>query len=296
MILSNTSYPITYHLPLRNAVDIMSGAGFDAIDFSAGNEEYYGDTHNKEFYLELKKYAESKGIFFNQAHAPTPSAVESKEESEIKFRNIVGSMRNASYLGAKTIVVHPIKHLRYDFEENTERLFEYNMEFYNRLIPYCEEYGVRVALENLWQKEKPGWDKITHSVCSRPEEFIRYIDTLNSDWLTACLDIGHAQLVCEDPANFIKALGNKRLTCLHVHDVNGMIDSHDPPYFGVVDWDRVMKALVEIDYQGDFTFEVCGEFFKSKLIELSPVYMRMIADTGRFLLNKYNKFKEELSR
>lgn len=294
MLLSNTSGPITYHLPLKSAVDIMADAGFDAIDFSAGKEEDYSDIHGKEYFTELKNYAESKGLIFNQAHAPTPSAVDSKEESEIKFKNIVGAMRNASYLGVKNIIVHPIRYLRY--EENKERLFEENMEFYNRLIPYCEEYGIRVGLENLWQYEKVGWGKINPSVCSRPEEFIRYIDTLNNDCFIACLDIGHAQLVCEDPANFIKALGNKRLKALHVHDVDGMLDSHDPPYFGVVDWDRVLKALIEADYQGDFTFEVCGEFFKSKLIELSPVYMKMIADTGRFLLNKYDKFKEEMGR
>ena len=295
MLLSNTSCPITYHLPLKNAIDIMADAGFDAIDFSAGKEEDYGDSHNKEYYLEMKKYAESKGLIFNQAHAPTPSAVASEEESKIKFKNIVGAMRNASYLGVKNIVVHPIKFLYYDFGENTERLFELNMEFYTRLIPYCEEYGIHVALENLWQTEKVGWGKINHSVCSRPEEFIRYIDTLNNDCFVACLDIGHAQLVCENIPNFIKALGNKRLKALHVHDVDGIIDSHDPPYFGVVDWDRVLKALVEVGYSGDFTFEVCGEFFKSKLIELSPVYMRLIADTGRFLLDKYNKYKKELA-
>ena len=28
-----------------------------------------------------------------------------------------------------------------------EQLFEINMDFYNRLKPYCEEYGIKVALE-----------------------------------------------------------------------------------------------------------------------------------------------------
>ena len=291
MLLSNTANPITYHLPLKDAVDIMADAGFDAIDFSAGKPEFYTDVQGRDYFVELRKYAENKGIVFNQAHAPTPSAVESREESEIKFQNIVGAMRNASYLGIENIVVHPIKHLRYDYAENTERLFEYNMEFYNRLIPYCEEYGMKVALENLWQTEKTGWQKISHSVCSRPQEFIRYLDELNNDCFIACLDIGHAQLVCEDPSEFIRALGNKRLKALHVHDVDGVIDSHDPPYFGVVDWDKVLKALIEIDYQGDFTFEVCGEFFKGKSIELMPINMRLVADTGRFLLKKYENFK-----
>ena len=50
------------------------------------------------------------------------------------------------------------------------------MKFYKSLIPYCEEYGIKVAVENMWQY--PGM--ISHSTCSRPEEFIRYIDELDS--------------------------------------------------------------------------------------------------------------------
>ena len=37
------------------------------------------------------------------------------------------------------------------------------------------------------------------------------------------------------------ALGNKRLLCLHVHDVDGIDDLHTLPYFGITDWDKVME-------------------------------------------------------
>ena len=108
MILSNTTCHITYHLPLKDTIDVMARAGFDGMDFSAGNEEYYSDIHDKNFYLEMKKYAEDKGLVFNQAHAPTMPPVFDMKECEVRYKRIVGAMRNASYLGAKSIIVHPI--------------------------------------------------------------------------------------------------------------------------------------------------------------------------------------------
>ena len=73
------------------------------------------------------------------------------------------------------------------------------MKFYRRLLPYCEEYGIKIAVENMWQY--PGM--ISHSTCSRPEEFIQYVDGISSQWAVACLDIGHTVLVREQPDEFI---------------------------------------------------------------------------------------------
>ena len=169
---------------------------------------------------------------------------------------------------------------------NAEKLFEYNMVFYKSLIPYCEEYGIKVAVENMWQYPK----MISHSTCSRPDEFIRYIDELNSEWIVGCLDIGHSVLVREDPADFIRKLGDKRLQCLHIHDVDGNDDLHTLPYFGITDWESVMSALAEIDYKGDFTYETDG-FLQNKPKELLPDFVRLMEKTGRYMIKRFDELK-----
>ena len=123
--------------------------------------------------------------------------------------------------------------------------------------------------------------------------FIKYIDTLDSDCFTACLDVGHAKLCCEDPAAFVKALGKKRLGALHVHDVDGIRDLHTLPYFGMGNWDKFTKALAEIDYEGDFTYE-SGNFDFGKPKELYTCYEKLAVETGRFLINKINGYKKEV--
>lgn len=293
MRLSTTTDVLADKFDLNKAIDIISASGYDAADFSNFKQEYYTDAHNEEFYTELRKYAEDKGIVFNQSHAPFPSTVTDELKNEEIFAHITTAMKHASLLGIKTIIVHPCQHIQHADDNNAEILFEYNMNFYKKLIPYCEEYDIRVALENMWQIQNynGGWRKIIPSTCARPAEFIRYLDELNNDCFVACLDIGHATLVCENVPDFIKALGNKRLQALHVHDVDGVVDSHTLPFFGVTEWDKVMKALADIDYKGDLTFEA-DSFFKGKPLEIYPDCAMFMAKTGRYLVNKFNEYKK----
>lgn len=288
MKLSSTTDKLQEKFGIYKAVDILSEAGYDAIDFSQFNEEIYASTYGKEYYTEIRKYAEDKGLFFNQSHAPFSSSFTDEEKTAKRFDEIVTAIKRASYLGVKNIIVHPCQHLKYDVEGNPEKLFEYNMEFYKKLIPYCEEFDIRVALENMWQYT----GMINHSTCSRPEEFVRYIDELNNDSFVACLDIGHAALVREDIGDFIKILGNKRLRCLHVHDVDGTNDSHTLPYFGSINWEKVMKALAEIDYKGELTFEA-DSFMDNKPDILLPDCAKLMAKTGKHLVSQFENYKKQ---
>ncbi len=282
MKLSTTTVPLRNHFNLKETIDILAEAGFDAVDFSQTSKEFYEEKPNKNYYAEIRKYTEDKGLCFNQSHAPFHSSSENEEWNKKRFNEIATSIERASYLGIKKLIVHPCQHLIYDIDGNPEKLFEYNMKFYTDLIPYCEEYGVNVALENMWQSTG---SIINHSTCSTPEEFIRYLDELNNSCFVACLDIGHAALVREDIAEFIKKLGKDRLKCLHVHDVDGTDDLHTLPYYGSINWDKVMGALKEIGYTGEFTYE--ADCFMTKLPkELMADAARFMCKVGKHLIGK----------
>ena len=288
LLSSSNSQFLRYGLTCEQAVDVMHQAGFDAIDFSLHvSPEYYGEQTDsvefKERMLALRALAESKGMVFNQAHAPEGSSSKDMDWTVRRFHDIRRAIRNASYLGIKVVVVHPVQHLAYCEPGVPEQLFEMNMKFYNALKPYADEAGVKIGVENMWQM--PGGIKIDHSTCSSPEEFVRYIDTLNSDTFVACLDIGHAPLVGVDPAALIRALGKERLKALHVHDVDGKDDLHTLPFMSKINWNSVTEALKEIGYEGDFTYE-CGEFFRNIPKELMIPAARFSADVGRYLIDK----------
>lgn len=287
MLLSSSHAQFARKMSTEEAIDLMADAGFDAIDFSFHlKSEYHSEDTDgdagKVMFTEWRKRAEARGLVFNQAHAPEGSSFTDMDRTVQRFHEICRAIRNASYLKVPIIVVHPVQHLPYCEAGVPEQLFEMNMKFYNALKPYCEEYGVRIGIENMWQQPN---GKIDHSTCSRPEEFVRYIDSLNSEWFVACLDIGHAALVDVDPCELIRALGKDRLKALHVHDVDGIDDLHTLPYFSKIHWDSVCAALKEIGYTGDLTFEA-GNFVNPLPTELASPAAKFMVATGRHLIDK----------
>ncbi len=290
MLLSTSISHIAEKTSVREAIKMVHQAGFDAYDMGlVAMKKDEDHIFNSPQYLEeaksIRAFADSLGIVCNQAHAPFASSCGDAEKDEIMFHKIVRSMEIAAVLGAKIIVVHPKQHLTY--ADHGEELFEMNMEFYKRLIPYCEKFGIRVATENMWQRN-PASAAITDSTCSRSWEFNKYLDTLDSEWITGCLDLGHVSLVSDKIPEFIRDMGQHRLQALHVHDTDGKRDAHMLPFSQGMDYLAIAKALGEIDYQGDFTFEADWHFVNTPA-ELLPAACRYACQVGRFLINEIEK-------
>ena len=287
MILSTSTGALADSFGNEAAIEMLTKAGFDAFDFSlfkmSHDENYEMNGPNyREFAWKLRKKADLLGIRCNQAHAPFPSSYGEPLKDEIAFNKIVGAMEIASILGAKIIIVHPKQHLEY--AENVEKLKQMNMKFYQSLIPYCKKYNIKVAIENMWQYQKNN-KNIIESTCARAKEFCDYIDTINSEWVVAYLDVGHAYLVGADIAEFIRKLGG-RLQALHIHDVDGFKDSHNLPFMEKIDFKPVLAALKEIGYKGDFTFEA-DEFLKRVPKGLMLQTAKYMCAVGRFLISEY---------
>lgn len=272
------------------AIRMLAEAGFDAFDFSFfpmfDNPEYPMNGENfRDYAKSLRAVADEAGIPCNQAHAPFASGTGKEEDDERRFRAIVRSMEAASILGAKVIVVHPKHHLPY--MTHAAELKQMNIEFYRRLAPYCEKFGIKAACENMWQRN-PVTDRIIDSTCSRPGEFCDYIDEVGSPWVVGCLDVGHVALTDEDLGGFVRAMGPKRLQALHVHDNDFLEDSHTMPFTMKIDFSALVTALAEIGYEGDFTLEA-DHFLEKFPLPLVPEALKLLYKTGRFLADQAGK-------
>lgn len=268
----------------EQAVRMLAKSGFDAIDWSffymADDENVWNTDGWREHALHLRAVAEECGIGFSQAHAPFPTSRGEEPFDTVIRQKILRAMEAAAVLGVQNIVVHPRHHIPY--AKNKAQLFEENVALYRGLIPYCEQFGIRVCCENMWQYDN-NRRIIIDSACSQPEEFCAMLDTIDSPWIVGCLDIGHCALVGVDPADFIRALGNKRLQALHVHDVDHLHDCHTLPYIQKLDWNGITAALAEIGYDGDFTFEA-DQFLEAFPPELRQDASILMERTGRHLI------------
>lgn len=239
----------------ERAIEAYAKAGFDCYDLSMfamakwSNKEgrYLMEDHpfHGPDYLayvrRLRRVADSFGITCNQSHAPYPSHV---EQVNSYFERALECTAEA---GGKICIIHPM----------CFATVEENAEFYGKLLPVAKSYGVRIATENMWNWDKEE-DHAIPCACSTAENFVTHVDAVNDPYLVACLDIGHAEMkgLGTSAVEMIHALGKERLRALHIHDNDKWHDSHRLPFTMDIDFAPIVKALKDIDYQGDFTLEV----------------------------------------
>lgn len=278
MILSSNIFRFNNEFGIKKTIDIFSEAGFKGIDFGLDIPMYVAE-NNKDFFTDIKRYAEDKGIGFYQTHAPFGMKVESEIENNYFFPEIVKSLEKSSWLGSDMMVVHPCRRMENYKEAGTyNELLELNLDFYRRLIPYYEEYGVKIAIENI------GWC-ITESA----DGLLDVYNNLDNEAFTICFDAGHAGVCGQDVVDMVKKFGNK-IGCTHIHDNNGVDDSHTLPYYGVIDWESVMKALAECGYEGNLNYEA-GLFLYGVPAELCADAAKYMAKVGEHLISRYNFYK-----
>lgn len=290
MDISFTMSTIEWRYGYEGAMERIRKAGFRALDYSLDgmvrNDSPFVGTAWREHAGQIRACADRAGIRINQTHAPFSfsSALWRDRESyeAVILPRILRAIEISGIFGADVCVIHPIHHDRYLGHE--EEIFLRNMDFYRMLIPHAKEHGVRIGVENMYQVD-PRRKCIVDDTCSRTEEFIRYLDTLDSEWAVACLDLGHVGLIQrpDEAWDMIRALGHDRLRALHVHDNDYRGDQHQIPFLGLLNWKEITRALGEIDYCGDFTFEAGWSFFQNVDDEFLPISMRYLYDVGSYL-------------
>lgn len=128
-------------------------------------------------------------------------------------------------------------------------VFQRNLEKLRMLQAHIQTngLGLRICLENIG------------GIAKSVDQINAYLDLLDENCFGICLDTGHLNLHDKDQRNFILKAG-KRLKALHIADNEGERDQHMMPYGrGNIDFDQVVKALREVDYEGLFNLEIPGE-------------------------------------
>ena len=265
-------------------IRLLAEAGFDALDFSffywdQDPRFQMSDEEHTAYYRHLKNIADDCGLEIFQAHSPMPDYHYTGDEGDdnLYIRLQTRAIKAAALLGARYIVVHPVvpagdlrpldavpaeeggrlgsstRPLDDPYASQRAAAQEINYKYYSRLKPYCEEYGIRIAIENLFNYDTKA-EKIVPTVCSTAWEMKSYVDMMGRDCFTNCLDLGHALVTGRRPQDMIRELGDY-IGCLHVHDNDGVHDLHQAPRTGIADWAEIMQAIRKIPYKGTFNME-----------------------------------------
>ena len=298
MKLSTTTGISAERFGYAKAIQMIAQAGFDAYDMNMCEIHISDSELSGNNYLDCVKHLNSialeNNIVCNQAHAPFPTQLNGNGDyNEKTLAMIIRSMECAALLGAKIIVMHPIKNSSsskagkagYEPFENRLKLYEANIDFFSKLVPYCHQFNIKIAVENMWERHPLHHETLIPAFLGSFEEHSKFISDINSEWLVGCLDIGHALICGQKPQDAIMHLGRKQLKALHIHDCNGYEDTHNIPYSMSADWNKILKALSDIEYDGDFTFEA-DNFMKKYPDELIPEALEYMCKIGRYMISR----------
>lgn len=296
----------------REVFSAFRQSGFSCIDFGIGTRKLEGDLCAEAD--KWKRIFDDCGITATQAHGPgfnpflpLPNGVATEEY-------LARGLRFCKQMQIPYMVVHPGSQ-----PGNTrDEFFERNISYFKALIPYVEETGVFLLVENIGHYMDPYflWSGA---------DLREMVDAIDHPLVGACWDIGHANHfeylhVGGSPYDSILALGDK-LKAIHAHDNIGFfpdpnkskrIDMHTTPYASLrcsVNWDAVLQGLCDIGYTGTFNFECItparasrrpdfvynGEVVRT--LEQPPLGVWKAMNTalyeiGRFMLQSYGAYEE----
>jgi sugar phosphate isomerase/epimerase len=235
----------------EEAIRIIGEAGFQQVEFGSGHEKNFLEGKEDEG-IRLKRIvqaAQRAGVDIVQMHGRLCNFMGEDAQENIAWGH--RSIERAAALGARWVVLHPAQSLNYGTNlEEWEYTRVRNVEIFRSFLKTAERVGVGIAIENMLG-HRPRF-------CATAGELLWLLDQLQSDRVGICWDTGHACVSNINQGMAIRAI-NKRLVALHIDDNNGASDQHLTPLRGRIDWDDVLTALREINYNGPFDLELPGE-------------------------------------
>lgn len=259
-------------------------AGFKVFDFNFCDQGRPGRPIAQddwyEYICKFKKFADELGVTFSQTHLHMydpndPRITDHGWEQELLRRSIVCT----GVLEAEWAVTHPLHQHKPSYSR--QDYLQMNLDYYGPMLDEVKKLGYGLSLENMVQ-----WDNEYVFACNG-EDLAELVDAFNRPNVGVCWDFGHANLSVNDQTAELRRIG-PRLKSTHIADNHSNGDEHLAPFYGNVDWHQMMRALKEINYQGDFTYEI--QAFSSPLpVELRRTMTAHVADIGRYLIRLYEE-------
>ncbi len=297
---------LTGHFPVNELFQHIADAGFSSVDLNIDtsisrqvllNKRNQGLTIYEKSMPEIIAHFQPEidaikaaGLYIYQAHAHFPAVVPKDDLTTLDYSIELyrKQILLCQYMGCRRLVIHPICHDKTDKAHSQKFIDELNVKLYTSLIDTIKQTDVIVCLENLFY----GFSgMIMEGACSDPHDAIALIDMLNEtagkECFGICVDTGHLNLLGKNQYNYITALG-KRIKAFHIHDNDGKSDLHLAPYTGTVDWEDFCRAVKEIGYEGDLSFETFAQYRPERIPEKRAVlpFLNLVAEMGRIFRTK----------
>jgi len=251
---------------MERKLQLFSDYGFEYI-------HWCDDWNNNVIYTQrdIKRYRQligTVGLECLDVHGAATSDIRIDAEDESLLESYVRLLENrikfCNAVGGDAVVIHPPS--VDDGGVAASQRLNRSLHVFERVRPLCEDLGVVLAIENCFPGDE---EALTFYFEKYPPEFAGY-----------CFDSGHAHV----NGNFDRLLKfGERLKALHLHDNKGENDDHQPPFWGTIDWRRVLRWIKDNRYEKPINFEITHkpQFFSGDM----HGYLKYSVDAIKKLVN-----------
>lgn len=300
---------VHYGLTPTEIVDGIAQSGFRYVNYAFWEMDDASGLMGEKWEQQIDDFligCRAAGVEVIQAHSPAGNPLpRHSTDYESVLRRTIRSIECCARLGVPQIVIHPGAYTGI----GPRQFLEENKRYYEDLLPTAESTGVEILVENIgtWQDPYHVHDGA---------ELRALVDHIGHPLVGACWDTGHGNIADADQYESLTQIGSL-LKGVHIQDNAGPFaverapyrqDLHTLPFLGSVNFDAVVQGLIDIGYQGYFTFEVSAPrtydrrpfVYQGKEVqklewpslELCVQMHSLLYEIGKYILQSYEIFDE----
>ena len=233
------------NMSILEKFQMLKDIGFDGVEMDSPN-----NLNNDEVIEASKKTGlEIPGVI-NSVHWKSPMSHPDEKVRAKCVEAMKTSLNDCKAYGGTTVLLVPgVVNNEVSYDDAYKR----SQEEIRKLIPYAEETGIKIAIENVW-----------NNFLISPIEAARYIDELDSKMVGWYFDVGNI-VRYGWPEQWIRIL-DKRIMRIDAKEYSRKKQSEEGIWKGFevelmegdCNWPAVMEALDDIGFNGWASAEVPG--------------------------------------
>ncbi len=237
---SGSGYPFTYFNDIKSA-------GFTHIHWCHNwNTDFL---YTEAELTEIRKQLDLHNLKLSDIHAS--SGVEKCWYSPVEYERLAGLelVKNRIYmssiLGGDAVVLHPF--VVYDkVAVNSYR--EQGLKSLKELESFAKSCGVKISLENLFQRDGSG---INDKALENIDTLEFFFNQLSPEAVGFCWDTGHSIILGDESFERCAGFARERLSAMHMNDNKGDRDQHSVPFSWTDRWEWIAEVVASSPYPED---------------------------------------------
>lgn len=235
---------------LETALSCIHSYGFNTVELWADNLSHVDPRINPDE-KKIRELLDKYNLKVHSIHTPFRRFRPFKDKEEgraYRFDFWKKSIDFCSRFEIPIAVIHACHRPDYNMMNDD---VPYLHSMLTELADYGKSKGVSLALENVPSSKNTA----SEILCTGMNQHKLFGDIKN---LSFCLDIGHVTITSNDMQAEIETIEPDRLITFHIHNNDGLQDSHLLPNIGVIDWPKWHDLIRKRGFKGQFVLEIAA--------------------------------------